>query len=139
MIREATLSDVESIHDLLYGENAPENTRNLSFSPEYLRQMIASDRDVILVHDEEGVKGMLHAEIYTDRKFLFFNRIVVSEAHRRKGIASGLFKALESLARDKGISRISSLVYETNDEALKLHSKLGFEPGDRAIVHNKEL
>jgi predicted GNAT superfamily acetyltransferase len=53
--------------------------------------------------------------------YVYLDRIVVSDAHRRKGVASKLYEEIE------GDAPVALEVYETNDVSLAFHESRGFE------------
>ena len=53
--------------------------------------------------------------------YVYLDRIVVSDDHRRKGVASSLYEEVE------GDLPIALEVYETNDVSLAFHESRGFE------------
>ncbi len=56
-----------------------------------------------------------------DDDYVYLDRIVVSDDHRRKGVASSLYEEVE------GDLPIALEVYETNDVSLAFHESRGFE------------
>ena len=54
--------------------------------------------------------------------YVYLDRIVVSDEHRRKGVASKLYEEIE------GDTPVALEVYETNDVSLAFHESRGFEP-----------
>lgn len=78
----------------------------------------------------------------------FFNNIAVNSSFRGKGIGDILVKELLSISKDKGITEVSLEVRETNDVAINLYKKNGFElagiiknyytkPKENAIIMRK--
>ena len=53
--------------------------------------------------------------------YVYLDRIVVSDEHRRKGVASRLYEEIE------GDSPVALEVYDTNDVSLAFHESRGFE------------
>ncbi len=53
--------------------------------------------------------------------YVYLDRIVVSDEHRRKGVASKLYEEIE------GESPVALEVYDTNDVSLAFHESRGFE------------
>jgi ribosomal protein S18 acetylase RimI-like enzyme len=56
---------------------------------------------------------------------MFLYELAVGEAHRRRGIATALVKALEDLARERGCYGMWVLCDEDNDAAVKTYRKVG--------------
>ena len=53
--------------------------------------------------------------------YVYLDRIVVSDEHRRKGVASKLYEEIE------GDTPVALEVYDTNDVSLAFHESRGFE------------
>ena len=53
--------------------------------------------------------------------YVYLDRIVVSDEHRRKGVASKLYEEIE------GDAPVALEVYDTNDVSLAFHESRGFE------------
>jgi predicted GNAT superfamily acetyltransferase len=53
--------------------------------------------------------------------YVYLDRIVVADEHRRKGVASQLYEEIE------GEAPVALEVYETNDVSLAFHESRGFE------------
>ncbi|KQV74916.1 hypothetical protein ASC61_07850 [Aeromicrobium sp. Root344] len=53
--------------------------------------------------------------------YVYLDRIVVSDEHRRKGVASQLYEEIE------GDTPVALEVYDTNDVSLAFHESRGFE------------
>ncbi|MEV7397800.1 GNAT family N-acetyltransferase [Aeromicrobium sp. NPDC092404] len=53
--------------------------------------------------------------------YVYLDRIVVSDQHRRKGVASRLYEEIE------GEAPVALEVYDTNDVSLAFHESRGFE------------
>ncbi len=51
----------------------------------------------------------------------------VDKEHRSKGIGSALFKAAETLAKERGARRIELEVFAKNVRAIELYKRLGYE------------
>lgn len=97
---------------------------------DYLRSLLADDGFFALVATEgEAVIGGLVA--YTLRKFerkrseVYLYDLAVSVAHRRKGIATALIRALQRLAADRGAWVLFVQADHGDDPAIALYTKLG--------------
>jgi GNAT superfamily N-acetyltransferase len=83
------------------------------------------ERHHLLVADEDDeVVGVL---AYRTDWFqcTFVSLVAVREDHRRRGIATGLFKSVEQMSTSP---RLFSSTEETNAAAIRLHTALGFAP-----------
>ena len=130
MIREMTHSDFDSIVHL--NQNALEGVGPLDNESLSLLVKMA---DQALVADHGGdIAGFVitlppGAEYDSSRyrwfedeladAYVYLDRIVVSDDHRRKGVASSLY--------EEGDMPIALEVYETNDVSLAFHESRGFE------------
>ena len=59
--------------------------------------------------------------------------LVVAQAHQRRGIATRLMSAAHRRVLDRGITEIELNVFEFNEPALRLYSKLGYSPASRRL------
>ena len=59
--------------------------------------------------------------------------LVVAQAHQRRGIATRLMSAANRRVLDRGITEIELNVFEFNEPALRLYSKLGYLPASRRL------
>ncbi|MDA3847051.1 MAG: ribosomal protein S18-alanine N-acetyltransferase [Vallitaleaceae bacterium] len=57
----------------------------------------------------------------------YITNIAVDDAFRHRGIGYELVKKLEVIGREKGIDRFTLEVRESNDAAIGLYKKMGFE------------
>lgn len=60
--------------------------------------------------------------------------IYVDPAHRRRGIGSALMQQAEDWARSQGYPRIGLQVFTTNQPALQLYQKLGYQPHSISMI-----
>ncbi|MEI6100268.1 MAG: GNAT family N-acetyltransferase [Eubacteriales bacterium] len=63
-----------------------------------------------------------------NEKWLHINHVFVKKEHRQTGIARLLMNALWDWARNNGIAALDLYVRNTNDAAVSLYTKMGFEP-----------
>jgi aminoglycoside 3-N-acetyltransferase I len=96
----------------------------------YLHDLLASDSFVAIAATVDGVViGGLTA--YELRKFererseLYIYDLAVSEAHRRRGVASALIGALKPIARSRGAWVIFVQADRGDERAIELYDKLG--------------
>jgi aminoglycoside 3-N-acetyltransferase I len=99
-------------------------------APAYLRQLLASDYFIALVaRDESEVIGGLAA--YELRKFeqerseIYIYDLAVAAAHRRRGVATALIRALQRIASECGAHVIFVQADRPDAPAIALYSKLG--------------
>jgi ribosomal protein S18 acetylase RimI-like enzyme len=98
--------------------------------PAAARDLLADDRTIFLVAFEEDrpVGFVLAYELlrrHGDRSKLFVYEVDVAETHRRRGIATALFRQLERTARERGIRHGWVLTDRSNDAANALYASVG--------------
>lgn len=57
----------------------------------------------------------------------YITNVVVHPAYRRKGVASALLQELEAYAQAHGLTRITLEVRASNQKAIALYEKMGYE------------
>ena len=127
-----THSDFDSIVHL--NQNALEGVGPLD--NESLSLLVKMSDQALVVDDEGDIAGFVitlppGAEYDSSRyrwfedklvdNYVYLDRIVVSDEHRREGVASRLYEEVE------GELPIALEVYETNDVSLAFHESRGFE------------
>jgi uncharacterized protein len=133
MIRDMTHQDFDSIVDL--NQNALEGVGPLD--NESLSLLVKmSDQALVVDHGDGDIAGFVitlppGAEYDSSRyrwfedklvdNYVYLDRIVVSDDHRREGVASRLYDEVE------GELPIALEVYDTNDVSLAFHESRGFE------------
>jgi aminoglycoside 3-N-acetyltransferase I len=133
-IERLTPEDVAAFADLntMFGEAFEDMDTYTAQRPDadYLRTLLADDGVFALVATEDdAVIGGLVA--YTLRKFeqqrseVYIYDLAVSAAHRRKGIATALIRALQRLAAERGAWVIFVQADHGDDPAIALYTKLG--------------
>ena len=133
-IERLTPEDVAAFADLntMFGEAFEDIDTYTAQRPdaEYLRSLLADDGFFALVATEgDAVIGGLAA--YTLRKFeqrrseVYIYDLAVSAAHRRRGIATALIRALQRLAAERGVWVLFVQADHGDDPAIALYTKLG--------------
>jgi predicted GNAT superfamily acetyltransferase len=132
MIREMTHSDFDTIVHL--NQNALEGVGPLD--NESLSLLVKMSDQALVVEDGDDIAGFVitlppgteydssRYRWFEDRlveDYVYLDRIVVSDDHRRKGVASQLYEEVE------GDLPIALEVYETNDVSRAFHESRGFE------------
>ncbi|WP_332668028.1 GNAT family N-acetyltransferase [Aeromicrobium sp.] len=127
-----THSDFDSIVHL--NQNALEGVGPLD--NESLSLLVKMSDQALVVEDDGDIAGFVitlppGAEYDSSRyrwfedklidDYVYLDRIVVSDEHRRKGVASKLYEEIE------GDTPVALEVYETNDVSLAFHESRGFE------------
>jgi uncharacterized protein len=82
----------------------------------------------------DSVNYLWHADRFDD--FLYLDRIAVSTAHRRRGIATALYDAMEDVARQHG--RMVCEIYSDppNDVSIAFHTSRGYREVGRLRLSN---
>lgn len=102
-----------------------------------VRGLLASDTAALLVADEDGViVGTVIAGWDGWRGNLY--RLVVRSTHRRRGIGSALANAAVRHLRAKGATRVSGLVFDS-DDACGMAEAIGGERDERLVRFVKTL
>src|SRR5215212_1586449 len=132
MIREMTHSDFDTIVHL--NQNALEGVGPLD--NESLSLLVKMSDQALVAEDGGDIAGFVitlppGAEYDSSRyrwfedklvdDYVYLDRIVVSDEHRRKGVASKLYEEIE------GDTPVALEVYDTNDVSLAFHESRGFE------------
>jgi predicted GNAT superfamily acetyltransferase len=127
-----THSDFDSIVHL--NQNALEGVGPLD--NESLSLLVKMSDQALVAEDDGAIAGFVitlppGAEYDSSRyrwfedklvdDYVYLDRIVVSDEHRRKGVASKLYEEIE------GDAPVALEVYETNDVSLAFHESRGFE------------
>ena len=66
-------------------------------------------------------------------RYAMVQELVVARSHQRRGIGTRLMREAERWARDRGLTQIELGVYEFNEAALRLYSKLGYSTDLRRL------
>lgn len=89
------------------------------------------DHHLFTVLDGQSVAvGMLWiaAQVRAGQRIAYVYDVGIKPEHRRKGHAAGAFMALESKARELGLSGVALHVFGHNLAAQALYAKLGYAP-----------
>jgi aminoglycoside 3-N-acetyltransferase I len=132
--RQLGPGDIQLFRDLLgvFAEAFAEREAYLAAQPEdsYLRKLLAQDTFIAVIALDRGeVAGGLAAYVLEkfeqERSEIYIYDLAVAEAHRRKGIATGLIRHLQGVAK----SYRAWVIYVQADPgdvpALKLYASLG--------------
>jgi len=96
----------------------------------YLESFLTDERciTVVATNDEEVVGGLVAYELpkfEQERKEFYIYDLAVLEAHRRRGIATGLIETLKSIARTRGAYVIYVQADRGDAPAIALYESLG--------------
>ncbi len=133
-VRRLGAGDVARVQELnrLFGEAFAEPATYGAAPPSraYLAGLLAKEHITVLIAlDKDAVVGGLVA--YELEKFeqarseIYIYDLAVAEAHRRRGIATALIRALQLHARTRGAWVIFVQADRGDDPAIQLYEKLG--------------
>ncbi len=106
---------------------------------------LADPDQVLFVAEMDGaVAGLVRVQAFerpeiadvpalTPRRYAVVQELVVAQAHQRRGIGTRLMTEAHRWARDCGLTEIGLTVYDFNQPALQLYSKLGYAPDSRRL------
>lgn len=107
--------------------------------------LLGDERTIFLVaFDEDDVPmgfvfGYELPRRHGDPSILFVYEVDVYAAHRRQGVASGLFRELARIARARGIATGFVLTSAANDAAMRLYESVGgTRPADDDVMWDFE-
>ncbi|HKX83699.1 MAG TPA: GNAT family N-acetyltransferase, partial [Pyrinomonadaceae bacterium] len=109
---------------------APDTYQGSIPSDDYLKSLLQRDNFIPLVAIVDGVVvGGLAAYVLDkfeqERKEIYIYDLAVQEAHRRKGIATGVINKLREIASEIGAYVIFVQADYGDDPAIKLYESLG--------------
>lgn len=103
----------------------------ICFRDPWSEKSVASELSNPLSHwlvavEDDAVLGYIGSQTVLDESDMM--NVVVSPAHRRKGIAEALVLALADALREKGSVKLTLEVRASNAPAITLYEKLDFKP-----------
>lgn len=146
MIKELNVNDFTVVESIiaklhkLHVENRPdfyiENEHPIN-KKEYKAMLNNQNKINIAYIIDDEIVGVCFATI-KDRieKSIYIDDIFVLEEFRHQGIATKLYKQVESIAKDIGAKRIDLTVWQFNNTALKFYESLGME-AQRKILETR--
>lgn len=132
--RQLTSSDVGLLKDLLrvFGEAFEDVQTYQGAVPEdqYLQSLLAKPHFIAVIarRGNDVVGGLAAYELEKferDRREIYIYDLAVAEAHRRKGVATGLIGALKSIARKRRVYVIYVQADRNDTPAITLYESLG--------------
>lgn len=104
------------------------------------------DRLVLVAREDDAVVGFAEAAIRRDyvngcetSPVGFVEGIYVMPDHRRHGVARALIAAVESWARERGLTELASDALLENVRSHAMHRGLGFAETERVVYFRKAL
>jgi aminoglycoside 3-N-acetyltransferase I len=132
--KQLTVSDVGLLKDLLpvFGEAFEDLDTYQGAVPgdHYLRSLLAKPHFIAVIarRGNDVVGGLVAYELdkfERDRRELYIYDLAVAEAHRRKGVATGLIGALKNIARERRVYVIYVQADRDDTPAITLYESLG--------------
>ncbi|MGC4045236.1 MAG: GNAT family N-acetyltransferase [Armatimonas sp.] len=134
----ASTTDAGLIHRLTqaafaeYGQE-PGTSTALKETPADISALLAEGNQALVVTIAGDPVACVRYRIEGD--FLYFFRLSVDPAHRRKGLATLLICHLEVLAREAGLSRLTCSVRMAKTDNVALYTRHGFQIMGTRIVY----
>ena len=141
-IRIATKNDLETLLEfeqkLIAHERPHDSTLKQTGKIHYydLPMLMESDNSEVFVADLKGeIAGTGYGVIednkskYAEPKYGYIGFIVVKDEFRRQGIGDKILKHLLKWFKERDVFEAMLKVYDTNEGAVNLYEKLGFEKG----------
>ena len=137
MIRELTISDFEIVESIIsnlhkmHVESRPdfyiENEHHIN-KKEYKAMLNSKDKTNIAYIVDDKIAGICLATIKDKiEKSIYIDDIFVLEEFKHQGIATKLYKQVESIAKDIGAKRIDLTVWQFNKTAMNFYKSLGMK------------
>lgn len=137
MIRKLTTNDFEFVESVIaklhkiHVDNRPdfyiENERPIS-NKEYKAMLNNQDKINIAYIVDDKIAGVCLATIKDKiEKSIYIDEIFVLEEFRHQGIATKLYKQVESIANNIGAKRIDLTVWQFNNAAINFYKSLGMK------------
>lgn len=141
IVRRAVPEDIPVLLDLLKQLFALE--QDFSFDPDKqtkgLTQLIPCENSCVFAAEQDGkVVGMCSVQTVISTaqgtRSGWIEDVVVSEKCRRNGVGSSLMAAVDSWAKENGITRLQLLMDSSNDSAYEFYRRHGWQE-----IHMKPL
>ncbi|MBW3003173.1 GNAT family N-acetyltransferase [Candidatus Woesearchaeota archaeon] len=140
MIRKARLKDLDAIWKLLNSAEELRGTKDFVYSKKWVREIITNPIEVCFVYVESGeIAGVICGEIWKNKGYSYLADVIVSQKHRRKGIATQLFKHYENFCKKNNVQSIFALAKVSNKKIHEWNKKMGFRKGEKFYYFDKNL
>ena len=132
MIRKMTQQDFHFVYELYMH---PEVNKYLLYEPMSVAEFkpIFADlleKQIIFIFEVAGqTAGMFKLVPYTHRTShaAYVGGLAIHPSHSGKGLGSQMMTEIKNLAREKGIRRVELSTAVTNENAIRLYEKAGFQ------------
>lgn len=137
MIRKLTINDFEIVESVIaklhkiHVDNRPDfyiENEHLISKKEYKAMLNNQDKINIAYIVDDKIAGVCLATIKDKiEKSIYIDDIFVLEEFRHQGIATKLYKQVESIANNIGAKRIDLTVWQFNNTAINFYKSLGMK------------
>ena len=133
-IRQLSADDIELFRDLLalFGKVFEDEETYVGAQPttDYLKALLSGDQFIAVaaIQDDTVIGGLaayVMKKFEQERSEIHIYDLAVDDAHRRKGIATGLIEELKSIAAARGVYLIFVQADQGDEPPIALYSKLG--------------
>lgn len=111
---------------------------------EYMLEKFQSKRAILNQIEKDGFLYYLcedrngswagYFAVVPQQQDLFLSKLYITAENRGKGYAKSTLKFIETLARDKGLSKITLTVNKNNTNSINAYKKLGFVITDSSVT-----
>jgi L-amino acid N-acyltransferase YncA len=134
MIRLAKLSDINAISKIYFHPevNPFLNYKTSSSLRKHIKEGISKKSFFVFIENKKIIgHGSMHFSDGRCKHTVEMCSLGVHPDHRRKGIATKLFKHRFQIAKKQGAKRFESLTQTNNKKGIQFHEKLGFKTEGR--------
>lgn len=132
MIRKITWQDFDFIYELYMH---PQVNRYLLYEPmppEEFKEIFADllHKEIVYVFEDNGAAAGMFKLIpltYRTSHIAYLGGLAIHPSFAGKGLGAAMMKAIIKYAKEKGFLRIELSVLITNEKAIRLYEKAGFE------------
>ena len=108
-----------------------------------------TDQALFVAEMDGAVAGLVRVQAFerselpdvpalTPRRYAVVQELVVAQTHQRRGIGTRLMAEAHRWARDRGLTEIQLTVYDFNQPALRLYTRLGYAPDSHRLSRKLE-
>ena len=132
MVRHSTTEDFDFIYGLYFHPKVNpyllyEMMEKEDFKPIFANLLV---KNIVFVFENEGKKvGMfkLYAHTYRSSHISYLGGVAIHPDFGGKGLGQVMFQEILELARKSGVRRLELSTATTNEKALHLYEKMGFQ------------
>ena len=142
-VRRATLSDLDTVIELrlsllreygdhpIYGRLHPDAEARAR--PVFQQQILGSEQAIFLAGRDGGIAGIVRcvdsrgSPLLIPERYCYVTSVYVKPEHRRHGVLVALMQAVESWARDRGLTEMRLHNSTLNAATRAAWDQLGFE------------